>query len=658
MALIVKDRVRETSTTTGTGTITLAGASTGFRSFADIGNANTTYYCISGGSQFEVGVGTYTASGTTLSRDTVLSNSLGTTAKIDFSAGSKDVFVTYPSDKALLGTTSAVSSTGTGDVVLNSNPSFATDITVNGLTVGKGDGNISTNTAFGNDAIGSPYIISANTNNVGIGYNALSQIGAGVGSLSILTGGSYTADDDIYEATLVYVSGTPIISGGTFPIVEITISGGVVTNINSIINKGVGFSDTTTAFTLGLEFNGSGFTCQIASLSTAINNTALGYNAGYTQKSGSNNVFVGNNSTATGSNSVYIGSNTFGSGSNQIAIGSNIFAGSASNSVIIGDTSITSTTLRGSVGITGSLTAVGSLQLTGGTTIAQSIATSQTTGNLTIGGASATGAITLGRSTGAQTVNIATGVTAASTTKAVNIGTAGNATSTTNIAIGSTTGTSTTTLNGAVTLSADTQAINIGTSQTSGAITIGGAGGASGTIKLGQSTGTQTIEIANGVSGTKTINIASGTSGNRTLNIATSGNVNSIANINLGVNTGTNNINLGTGTGDQNINIGTGATAAFKSKYIYIGTNGLADSETNIQIGGDPALTSIILNGVIFFPVQFGQATSTVASLPAGFVGDRFFVNDALAPTFGATVVGGGTVRIPVYHDGTSWKVG
>jgi hypothetical protein len=97
MALIVKDRVKEVTTTTGTGSVTLAGAPTGFRSFADIGNANTTYYCISGGSQFEVGLGTYTASGTTLSRDTVLSNSLGTTAKIDFSAGTKDVFVTYPS---------------------------------------------------------------------------------------------------------------------------------------------------------------------------------------------------------------------------------------------------------------------------------------------------------------------------------------------------------------------------------------------------------------------------------------------------------------------------------------------------------------------------------------------------------------------------------
>lgn len=126
MALIIKDRVKETTTTTGTGTVTLAGASTGFRSFADIGNANTTYYCISNNNEFEVGLGTYTASGTTLSRDTVLSNSLGTTALINFSAGTKDVFCTYPSGKAILGDTSAVSSTGTGSVVLSSNlPSSA-----------------------------------------------------------------------------------------------------------------------------------------------------------------------------------------------------------------------------------------------------------------------------------------------------------------------------------------------------------------------------------------------------------------------------------------------------------------------------------------------------------------------------------------------------
>ena len=87
MALIFKDRVKETTTSTGQGTITLAGAVTGFRSFADIGNTNTTYYCIFDNSAgvFEIGIGTYTASGTTLSRDTVLQTSAGNTTKINFS---------------------------------------------------------------------------------------------------------------------------------------------------------------------------------------------------------------------------------------------------------------------------------------------------------------------------------------------------------------------------------------------------------------------------------------------------------------------------------------------------------------------------------------------------------------------------------------------
>ena len=103
MALVVADRIKETSATSGTGTLTLAGASDGFRSFADIGNGNTTYYAIvdSIANTWEVGIGTYTLSGTTLSRDTVLSNSSGTTSQINFSANSKDVFVTYPSSKSV-----------------------------------------------------------------------------------------------------------------------------------------------------------------------------------------------------------------------------------------------------------------------------------------------------------------------------------------------------------------------------------------------------------------------------------------------------------------------------------------------------------------------------------------------------------------------------
>jgi len=102
MALVVKDRVRETTTTTGTGTITLGGAVTGFQSFSVVGDANTTFYTIqlANTNEWEVGIGTYTLSGTTLSRDTILESSNSGSA-VNFSAGSKDVFVTYPAEKAI-----------------------------------------------------------------------------------------------------------------------------------------------------------------------------------------------------------------------------------------------------------------------------------------------------------------------------------------------------------------------------------------------------------------------------------------------------------------------------------------------------------------------------------------------------------------------------
>jgi len=100
MALVLDDRVQETTTTTGTGTLTLAGAVTGYQSFDAIGNGNTTYYCITDGTNWETGIGTYTASGTTLARTTVLKSS-NAGSLVNFSAGSKNVFVTYPAGKAV-----------------------------------------------------------------------------------------------------------------------------------------------------------------------------------------------------------------------------------------------------------------------------------------------------------------------------------------------------------------------------------------------------------------------------------------------------------------------------------------------------------------------------------------------------------------------------
>lgn len=101
MALVLADRVRETTTSNGTSAVTLGGAYTGFQTFLDaIGNSNTTYYTISNvvTGEWEVGIGTYTSSGNTLSRDTVLSSS-NAGSLVSFTTGTKDVFVTQPAER-------------------------------------------------------------------------------------------------------------------------------------------------------------------------------------------------------------------------------------------------------------------------------------------------------------------------------------------------------------------------------------------------------------------------------------------------------------------------------------------------------------------------------------------------------------------------------
>ena len=103
MAFVLNDRVKETTTSTGTGTINLAGAANTFETFvAGIGTTNKCFYCISHqtANEFEVGIGTVTdASPDTLSRDTIISSSNSDSA-VNLSAGTKDVFCTYPASRA------------------------------------------------------------------------------------------------------------------------------------------------------------------------------------------------------------------------------------------------------------------------------------------------------------------------------------------------------------------------------------------------------------------------------------------------------------------------------------------------------------------------------------------------------------------------------
>lgn len=142
MPLVVKDRVKETSTTTGTGTLTLAGAAAGFQTFSSaIGNGNTTWYAIVGGSEWEVGLGTVAAG--TLARTTVLESS-NANSLVNFSAGSKDVFCTYAAEQSVyFNATSKVAITG-GAIWENSN-SIASSYTITSSTNALSAGDVTIN---------------------------------------------------------------------------------------------------------------------------------------------------------------------------------------------------------------------------------------------------------------------------------------------------------------------------------------------------------------------------------------------------------------------------------------------------------------------------------------------------------------------------------
>lgn len=137
MALVIADRVRETTTTTGTGSVTLAGPYSGFQAFSVIGNGNTTYYAISDPNTgaWEVGIGTYTSAGNTLSRDTVLA-STNSNSLVNFAGGSKDVICTQPAERNVYVVGSSVvaanSATVPNSLLANS------AVTINGNSVSLG----------------------------------------------------------------------------------------------------------------------------------------------------------------------------------------------------------------------------------------------------------------------------------------------------------------------------------------------------------------------------------------------------------------------------------------------------------------------------------------------------------------------------------------
>jgi len=217
MALVLADRVKETTTTTGTGTVTLLGASTGFQSFAVVGDTNTTYYTIAAQTvtEWEVGIGTYTLSGTTLSRTTVLSSS-NSGSPVNFSAGTKDVFVTYPSSRSIYadgttlkatnssilpvisGGTGVTTSTGTTNVVLSNSPTLVTPA----LGAATATSIVSSGTAASSFTVTSGSAVPLTITNVGSGNSFVVEDSANPDATAFLVGASGEVGIRTYAAAI------------------------------------------------------------------------------------------------------------------------------------------------------------------------------------------------------------------------------------------------------------------------------------------------------------------------------------------------------------------------------------------------------------------------------------------------------------------------
>ena len=246
MALVLADRVRETTVTAGTGTVTLGGAYAGFQPFSVIGNGNTTYYAIidSAAGAWEVGIGTYTSSGNTLSRTTVLSSS-NSGSLVTFSGSSKDVILTQPSERTVY--------VDGADVVAENNAKVPntllanSSVTINGTSV----------------ALGASATVSANT------QNALT-IGTGLSGTSFNGSSAVTIAIDSTVATL---SGTQTLSNKNIQARVVVIADGTSITIDADTTDIATQANTQSAGTLtinaptGTPFNGQKLILRLSSTS-------------------------------------------------------------------------------------------------------------------------------------------------------------------------------------------------------------------------------------------------------------------------------------------------------------------------------------------------------------------------------------------------------
>ena len=277
MALVLKDRVVETTNVAGTGTATLLGAQDGYQAFSVVGNGNTTYYTIADPVNFdwEVGIGTYTSSGNTLSRDTVLSSS-NSGSLVSFGAGTKDIFLDLPSEKvAALG---ALSYQGTWNATTNV-PTLASGVgtqgyyyvvatagstNLDGITDWKiGDWAIYSGTAWqkidNTDAVssvnGQTGTVVLTTTDIAEGTNEYFTTAKARASVSAGTGISYDSGTGVItnsapDQVVALTAGTGISTSGTYPNFTITntspsLGGDVVGPASSTDNAIARFDLTT-----------------------------------------------------------------------------------------------------------------------------------------------------------------------------------------------------------------------------------------------------------------------------------------------------------------------------------------------------------------------------------------------------------------------------
>jgi hypothetical protein len=221
MALVVKDRVKETTATTGTGTLTLAGAVTGFQSFSSVlSNGDTTYYAIfeSSTGAFEVGLGTFTTSGTTLARTTILESSNAGLA-INLTAGAADVFITQPAEKAVYLDASNDVTSGAGQIDISNfnNDSGYTTNTGTVTSVG-GNGNVNGITLSGTVTSSGNLTLGGTLSNVSL----TTQV---TGTLPVANGGTGITSLGTGIATWL---GTPSSSNLAAAVTDETGSGSLV----------------------------------------------------------------------------------------------------------------------------------------------------------------------------------------------------------------------------------------------------------------------------------------------------------------------------------------------------------------------------------------------------------------------------------------------